>query len=232
MLAHAVGCTDSQEPQADAQDPTQEQFSRATLPEASNQDDCPERAAPTLCEWANSVDVIVVGSVVSTAALVSPVWVLDDPPHLAETCGDGYFVNAGLEMEVDVTSVLSGELEERTLKIRVGKAAVADWTTRPAFENGQLVWLGSSDIFEDGTTVGLALTQIPGTDLWSPMGDMPFTFAADGSAVYARDDCSWPAPEGRPNDFFELESDLASCTAVVNATRDNRVTHFTQRPDY
>ena len=211
-------------------------FLPSALPAPSEGESCFDPpATPTLCEWVNSVDAVVVGNIDTASALESPVWVLDDNPRLADTC-NGDWVKYGLSLKVSVTSVLSGETP-KVIDVRVGSEAV-NWDVYPSGVNGKLEWGYEAEIkpadayLAAGTTVGLALTRVPNTDVWALMGDMPFTFADDGSAIYAEAECSWPAPASRPADFWKLESAIKACSSSPNATKDLRINHFTQRPDY
>lgn len=210
-------------------------FLPSTLPAPSEGESCFEPQTPTLCEWVNSVDAVVVGNIDTASALESPVWVLDDNPRLADTC-NGDWVKYGLSLKVNVTSVLSGETP-KVINVRVGSEAV-NWDVYPSGVNGKLEWGYEANIMPAdaylaaGTTVGLALTRVPNTDVWALMGDMPFTFADDGSAIYAKAGCLWPAPASRPADFWTLESSIKACPNSPNATKDGRIAQFTQRPDW
>lgn len=227
-LLFSVGCSSpatQPEPTPDA--PT---FVSAVLPNAGDLD-CDPVAAPSVCEWANSVDAIVVGQIVQTAAITSPVWKYDDEPHLADNCPeDGWFVNPGVSLKLDVHQWLYGDGPEEVVAL-AGQGTVDEWGVLPGVEQGELVWAGNADTLAVGTTVGLALTRVPGTQQWAAMGELPFTFTADGNSVFSDDVCK-PAPSPLPANFEALASALSDCSVSTNERYQERLNVYTQSPDY
>lgn len=183
--------------------------------------------APSICEWANSVDAVVFGTVDAVRPLTSPVWVTHPPydRYLADECGGG-FVNIGVSFELTVMDVLYGDAADEIV-VHVGNWDMDENLGEHASldEDGELEWHGrQTDILEPGTTVGMAITKVPDAGVWSLMGELPFTFGANGSSRFVRaETCDFVSPEPLPADFTSLKDELDRCEVTTNDRREHRL---------
>ena len=233
----AVACTtpnDDVRPVDEKNEELPTEFTQATLP-APDDGDCETDPAITVCEWANSVDAVVVATIDSRRPLTTPVWIrggsLDQT--LGQSCSPDDLLKPGVIFDVSVTEVLYGTAP-RSIKVHLGPYGLEGWGPTPSLDaGGGFTWHGrASDAgpLEVGTTVGLALTQEPATGAWGLLGELPFTFTADGSVLSRDSECRWSRPDPMPVDFWGLESALKACTRATNARHTERIAQYTSNP--
>lgn len=229
--ATLVACRSEADPSEPYEDqPTPSRFVPSILPGRVPAGDCDGAPpVPSVCEWANSVDAVVVGDIDRVEPILAPLLVRvgDQQPYLQATseCMDG-FVSIGIVIHVNVQETLYGDADS-TVAVHVGDEGMAEWGARAYLENSQLQWRtpATQAPFAVGTTVGLAITRPEGEpSKWSLMAEMPFTFAADGTTVFEKDICGFAPPSPPPNDFWTLQSELAGCPRVKNTRYEGRQT--------
>lgn len=216
------------EPLADSQS-----FIPAELPSLADAD-CDRSEAPDVCDWANSVDAIVVANIDSVVPLTAPVWVDDsENSHIASDC-EGGILHVGGAFNVSVTSVLYGSAPS-DLVVLLGARGTNSWGEEPEIDEstGRFRWSGMAvgeGPLQSGTTVGLAISKVPGTSDWALYGEMPFTFHADGTAEFLSPRCGFRSPDPRPADFWSLQSALKACSTSHSPAYQTRVNQYTQNP--
>ena len=172
-----------------------------TVPDFS----CETQPERTVCDWANSVDAVIVGNVESRSYLDSPVWVRDSNPRLLDSCTAGGWIDAGAVFEISVTSVLYGNAPSKLDLVVPGYTMRREWVSQPREDDaGNFQWSDGADgPMEQGTTVGLPLIDVNGT--WLLAGEFPFTFKADGSSVFVEAYC-----HGSLRQIFQPSSQVTS----------------------
>lgn len=234
-----LSCSERPTPVTDLRCPESDALKEAPLAAGNVDGDCGPEPRPPLCEWANSVDAVVVGDVTEVKPLTSPLWVNDNGNFYLSngtTCPGG-FINYGIVFEVAVKDVLYGTADGDALFVVVPTEGW-EWANRPTkATDGGVKWIyDTTDIpplVTCGTTIGVGVTKIPEVGQWALMGETPFTFTADGSTVFADvGDCGFLPPANPPADLDALEMALAACAVAKNERHDMRLRMYTQRPDY
>ena len=141
------------------------------------------------CEWALSVDTVLLGSIVAVSPVDSPIRLeCAVPPEqryiAADEC-DGA-VGHALDIELSVLEVLAGRDLGESVTVRIGKGELDSWQPAPGIaEDGSLNWAvepdNSSSPLEPGTTLGVALRFDDYWNMWLIMGERLMT--VEGEAL-------------------------------------------------
>ena len=210
-------------------------FVRTTLP-GKTSSDCEPSTRPSVCDWAQSMDAIVVGNIEDRKILDTPYWVRNDAnPHLQDQCPTGHTF-LGVTFEISVSSILYGDAPEH-VTVKVGGRALHErWPEQARVDAaGRFFWFGGrgDGPMEVGTTVGLALMQNSADGSWSLMGERPFTFTSTGSLLFNDPVCGPRPPAPEPADYWALDSELANCQRQTNTRHVSKADNFTTSdPDW
>ena len=207
-------------------------YSPLPRPSYDNNSECGDDPPPTVCEWANSVDAVVMGTVVARELVESPVYVRNDGnERLEDTCEGGRLI-PGARFTIDVSEVFFGEAEP-TLDLVIPGEYLSNWAGTPSVdESGSFRWDSVQlEPLQIGTTVGLAITKHAESGTWGFYGEWPFTFRPNGDTEFYQGGCFWVAPRPTPADYATLKSELSVCSAVPNDRYAWRTTGFSTDPD-
>ena len=243
LVASTLGCLreTAVERLADAEDrndlissnanagPGEIDFRPAILPTAA-EGDCDTVPVLSVCEWANSVDAIVVGTVEARQIIDSPFWIREDGnPRLEPECPSSQ-VSFGFAFDLAVTSVLYGTAPN-DMTVSVGAETLKYlWNEWPAVDDtGDFYWsnVDGEGPFEVGTTVGIALMKDRVSHNWVVLKERPFTFTSNGALVFSEPTCSWTPPEPQPFDYWKLDDALRACVEKPNAAHVEKAAWFT-----
>lgn len=178
-------------------------------------------AAPDLCTWAQSLDLLVWGKIAAVRPVVSPS-VLGS--GLVETCAGQ--VNAALEIDLAIEDVVLGS-ESGTITVRVGFDQVSSWRPMPVVEtDGKLKWLGEGgDALRVGQKIGAPLFFDDASKSWLLLSEPLLTERLDGDGVgrvAVQDmsglECSAGAPSGLPGlEVARLKATIEACSVSDKA---------------
>jgi cysteine-rich repeat protein len=184
------------------------------LPRFADEEDCEEISSRTLCEWALSFDGIVVGTVAGVEALTSPV-VLSSSGDVTEECPAEAWLNIGLTIELEQTTVLRGSLEDAKLgALAIGPQTRSYWAQSFSIDSdGKLIVdavPGEENVFPVGSRVGAPVNIGPDGVLylqWEP----PFGVDRSGDVVAPLHAPCSRTPELDGLSLQTLEASLLAC---------------------
>lgn len=213
------------------------------LPSVVGDEDGEPRPEVDVCTWANSGDLLVVGTVKEMRMVHAPFVGSDNATHdkILDTCHG--IVSPAFAMDVTVEQKLAGDDGQGTkeMTIYVGQQQCATFNPMPISDghSGKLSWenknlrdLGSP--LQVNQTIGALVHKVPGLhddgsatggDQWSLMGESLFTVDADGHIVFQKQIgyTSGLVPTHKADlTRDELVDALAACDGPSNASDERR----------
>lgn len=172
------------------------------LPSMSAEADAERWPAPTLCDWAGSVDAIVIGEVSALHLSTEPaIQVLGGGPDAWEWAGScSGVVEPAMRIDLRESEALLGDVGP-TLSAYAGLYHTSLFNPAPALDSqGRIRWEDTNagdlgDPIYAGQRLGFALHAIDGVDSqgaptgttqWSLMGEALFTLDTDGRVVFQK----------------------------------------------
>ncbi len=206
--------------------------SQASLPAVVEEGDCAERHGQTLdaCDWVNSVDAVVYGTVADLRFVDAPLVGAGSSPGEVVEVSECDTVDPALVIALDVAEVLSGTAPKR-VEVQIGARELSSWSPRPIPDrDGSVKWLETSGgkftgTLSVGQRLGLALHSAGASGSWALLGEP--LFEVDGhQAVHFQErvECTEPAPNGALSDLSGLRSTARSCAGKATAAANARQT--------
>ena len=218
----ALGCSSSTDTvTAQAGRPT---FLKLAVPKEATEGACgSDPQALTLCDWVTSFDAVVVGEILEASVALDPIFINEDSGETATTAqACSGVVDPAMALRVRVLDVVTGTVTSSEIMVRIGREHAGAWAAAPVMENEAGVsWTDGSTwthYFTPGSTVGLALTRDPDTELWSLMGEQPFTFLEDGTVVMRDLHECLATPTVTDTSYEGFIEDARGCQLTTEAT--------------
>jgi hypothetical protein len=238
-LAGTLAACSSEDPDTDVAGPApSSSVAAATLSAAvpghvedGNCTSSEQPAAPDACSWAASTDAVVWG-------VIRDIKLVDTPAVAAWNSKDGWqwatecdAVNPAIELVIDVRRVLSGDKSlVGPLTVKIGTRQREHFDPMPVRDaRGALAWekIGTSKggPLTIGQDIGLPLHYVTEFQVWSLMGESPFSLGPSGAIAFQdrRGQCGEPSPIAVAGQALDaVARSLASCapaTAAGNARR-------------
>lgn len=142
----------------------------AGLPGISNIPMCLAKPIYSGCEWASSLDAMIVGRISGVRAVTSPAMRAGtDEVFEASECSS---IGVALVLDIEVVSTLAGSTP-KTLTVMMGYYTVSNFEPTPYLDkNNNVAWLDemveTSTALEVGSVIGLPLREIAGQGGWTP----------------------------------------------------------------
>lgn len=229
VLAVVAGCGGETPDQgASAAGPGSWSIVTARIPAAGGSAICDLGTPPiplSYCEWAHTIDALVVGKVIEVTGTEVP-FLFDGELVTSGKCLGNLWV--GLRIELERLEVLLGDVPAEVFEVHVGLGLHGHWIphVHPVSSPGPVTWFGSEapgfvEPLAEGSTLLLPITKEPTLGWWSLMRAPLSTLAGDGSVtgtqgVYCE---QFPTPKLEGLLLAELAEKLAGCE--TEAPSDN-----------
>lgn len=186
-----------------------------------------DKQGPAPCDWANTLDVIVYGQVITVKPDTTQLRSASKDWDVVQSCSTSDpALHISLKVEQSTDSTLIG----KTIPIVIGRYAMDyGWNSPPIVAQGQVTWRGDEGI-APGQRLGMPLHWDNQFQLWSPLLEQIFWIdETRGSSFQFESDlgCREPAPPDllRLTDADELFQSISTCqpSATTQARYQDRM---------
>lgn len=195
----------------------------ASLPAVSSEGDCESLPIPAACEWAESLDAVLIGTILRAAPITAPTYARGPGGAvLVEKCSSDATLVA-FEVQLNqVDWLYGGGGQDPQTSVRIGAEQATAWLPTPSLDgNGKLRWIGATgpEPLTVGTRVGFAVTRTK-EGIWSAMGEEPFAVSSSNQII-ARNEraCSFPFPRlDKGSTLDDFKAALRQCGAPSSSS--------------
>lgn len=191
-------------------------------------DDLPELQ---VCEWADSLDAVVIGTIVSANLIKSPAFkeVTMAPVNDCPT-----IVGPALRITLDVKTVLSGQVKAgEQLTFHIGSSVLFSWNVGLTLnDKDQWTWNSNTQPFKPGRTLGAPLRQYGNDKLWSLGHEPLFTLDEKETFQFQKGYCGPYFPSVLQNSTLqESQREFTKCTGTSAAGKKRADVIISNWPD-